>query len=139
MIVIDVNVLVAAFIADHVHHGRAFAFLTRALRDDSVIVPDAVSSGFLRIVTNPRIITPAVPTADALAFIRAVTAAPGYRGVAGLVDGIEPFLQTCAAGEASGNLVPDAYIASVAAANGCAVATFDRDFRRFDGLHTVAP
>lgn len=37
------------------------------------------------------------------------------------------------------NLVPDAYIATVAITHGCPVATFDRDFRRFDDLTVVTP
>ena len=35
---------------------------------------------------------------------------------------------------ASANLVTDAYIAAAAIAMGATVVTFDRDFRRFDGL-----
>lgn len=41
--------------------------------------------------------------------------------------------------EAAANLVPDAYIAAMAIEHDCAVATFDRDFRRFDGLRVVTP
>jgi predicted nucleic acid-binding protein len=40
---------------------------------------------------------------------------------------------------ATGNLVPDAYIASVVLGYDCPVATFDRDFRRFDGPRIVTP
>lgn len=139
MILVDVNVLVAAHASEHPHHPRARPFLMRALADDTVIVPDAVWAGFLRVITNRRIFDPPSSLSDAIGFVRAVTGAPGYRHIAGLSDGIEPFLRECAESEASANLVPDAYIAAVARSYGCAVATFDRDFRRFDGVRTVTP
>ncbi|WP_159500614.1 TA system VapC family ribonuclease toxin [Microbacterium sp. 18062] len=139
MIVVDVNVLVAAHLAEHVHHERALAFLGRALTEDLVIVPDAVWSGFLRIVTNGRIFETPSTIEHASEFVRAVVGAAGYRHVSGLVDGIEPFLRLCATSDASANLVPDGYIAAVALAHRCPVATFDRDFRRFDGIEIVTP
>lgn len=114
-------------------------FLQRSLSEDTVVVPDSVWSGFLRIVTNTRIFEIPSTLADALTFVRAVAGAGGYRHVAGLVDGIEPFLQLAADAEASANLIPDAYLAAVAVQHGCPVATFDRDFRRFDGLEIVTP
>ena len=39
--------------------------------------------------------------------------------------------------KASANLVTDAYIAAAAIALGATVVTFDRDFRRFDGLSVL--
>lgn len=39
----------------------------------------------------------------------------------------------------SGNLVPDAYLAAVALAHGCRVATADRGFARFPGLDWFDP
>lgn len=139
MIVIDVNVLVAAFLRDHPHHDRALPYLTGVLTDDEVVVPDAVWSGFLRIVTNPRIFDrPATATA-ATDFVRSVCGSARYRNAPGLTDGIEPFLRLLVDADAAADLVPDAYIASVAFAHGCAVASFDRDFRRFDGLRLVSP
>lgn len=139
MIVVDVNVLVAAHLSDHVHHESARTFLTRALAEDTVVVPDAVWSGFLRIVTNPRIFeTPSTPD-SAVGFVRAVTAAAGYRHVPGLVDGIETFLHLITESQAAANLTPDAYVAAVALTHHCPVATFDRDFRRFDGVEIVTP
>ncbi|MFT4122564.1 MAG: PIN domain-containing protein [Microbacteriaceae bacterium] len=139
MIVLDVNVLVAAHLAEHPDHETAHVFLSSVLTDDAVLVPDAVWSGFLRVVTNRRIFAIPATLAAATEFVRAVVAAPGYIHVTGLVDGIDPFLDLCTVSEATANLVPDAYIAAVAMAHGCAVATFDRDFRRFDGLSIVTP
>jgi predicted nucleic acid-binding protein len=41
--------------------------------------------------------------------------------------------------DAWGNLVPDAYLASIARAYAVPVASFDRDFRRFEGLEVIVP
>jgi uncharacterized protein len=77
--------------------------------------------------------------AEAFAFMDAVTAASSYRSVPGLPSGLGVFSQTGSAGDARGNLVPDAYVASVARALACPVATLDRDFTRFDDLRVVEP
>lgn len=40
---------------------------------------------------------------------------------------------------ARGDAIPDAYLAGLARELSCAVATFDRDFRRFAGVRMVEP
>ncbi|MFT4029322.1 MAG: PIN domain-containing protein [Protaetiibacter sp.] len=134
MIVVDVNVLVAAHLSGHPHHPVAHRYLTEALSDDTVLVPDAVWSGFLRIATSGRIFDEPSSISDAAGFVRSVVAAPGYRHIGGLLDGIEPFLALSVESGSAANLIPDAYIAAVAISHDAAVVTFDRDFRRFDGL-----
>lgn len=140
MIVADVNVVVAAFREDHPHHEVARAWLERTLTgSQSLIVPDLVWVGFTRIVTNGHIFDPPAPLSAAFEFVDAVCSAPRYVAVAGLSDGIARFQRAAEESEASGNLVPDAYIAAIAFSHAASVASFDRDFRRFDGLRIVVP
>lgn len=140
MIVVDVNVLVAAFRQDHPHHDAALPWLTDALSgDDDVVVPDAVWTGFLRIVTLPGAFRNPSPLAEASAFIHDVVSADAYLTAAPLLESATRLVALCTESQATGNLVPDAYIASVALGYDCPVATFDRDFRRFDGLRIVTP
>ena len=140
MIVLDVNILVAAHLAEHPHHSIARRWLTRALSGaETVVVPDTVWVGFMRVVTNSRIFEVPSTLAAAAGFVRAVVWAPGYRVLSGHVEGIAPFIAMCTESDASGDLIPDAYIASIARAYGCPVASFDRDFRRFDELEIVVP
>lgn len=139
MIVVDVNVLVAAHRADHPHHESAFRFLTGALRSDTVVVPDSVWSGFLRVVTHPRVFEGPSTLPEANAFVRDVVGSQRYRHIGGFSDGIDAFLQMCESSDARGALIPDAYIAAVALVHGCPVATFDRDFGRFDSVRVVSP
>jgi len=140
VIVVDVNVLLAAHLAEHVHHDRAHRWLTDALtRPDEVVIPDFVWVGFLRITTNRRIFQAPSTIVAASAFAMAVDAAQGVRSLPGHPDGIAAFLEFCVSTEASANLIPDTYLASIARSLACPVATFDRDFRRFDGLEVVVP
>ena len=101
MIVLDVNVLAAAHVVDHVHHDSALRFLTAALTNDTVLAPDSVWMGFLRVVTSRRIFVRPSTAAAAADFAPAVVAAPGYRHLGGLVDGIEPLLDLVVGGQAA--------------------------------------
>ncbi len=140
MIVLDVNVLIAAFRRDHPHHEAAYPWLATRLGGlDDVIVPDAVWSGFLRIVTHPSAMRQPSSIDEAASFVHDVISAPAYRPVRTPDDSASRLAELCQQSQATGNLVPDAYIASVALSLGCPVATFDRDFRRFDGLAIVTP
>jgi hypothetical protein len=140
VIVLDVNVVLAAFRQDHPHHERTRPWFERLLRDeDDVIVPDVVWVGFIRLVTNRRVFEVPSTLREAFAFVDAVCAASAYHRVAGLVDGLGVFRDVSVGSDSSANLVPDAYIASVALSHGCPVGSFDRDFRRFDALEIVVP
>lgn len=140
MILLDVNVLVAAFRTDHPHHAIAHPWLSEALGGhDDIVVIDAVWVGFLRLVTHPAALEQPSSLDEAALFMEEVVAAPAYLTAAPLIEGASHLVALCQQSQATGNLVPDAYIASVALGYGCAVATFDRDFRRFDGLKIVTP
>ena len=70
----DVNVLVAAFRADHAHHDTAYAWLAEARRNcvqgsDTLTLLPMVAIAFLRLVTNSRVLTEPDLIEDAIAFI----------------------------------------------------------------------
>ena len=141
MIVLDVNVLVAAFAGGHPHHEPAVAGMARALTSARLaIVPDVVWLGFARVTTTPGVLDP-TPAWDAVAaFIEAVRSHPGCaRSVRGLDADLSDYLDLCRRADARRNLLTDAYVAAVALANACPVMTFDRDFARFPGVQTVVP
>lgn len=139
MILLDVNVVLAAFRQDHAHHAHARLWLKRTLSDGTgILVPDAVWVGFVRLVTNSHIFEVPSTPAEAFEFVTAVCASPGYAGVAGL-ESVGVFRDVTLASDAWGNLVPDAYLAAIALTHAIPVASFDRDFRRFDGLQIVVP
>jgi len=72
----DVNVLVAASRQDHPHHEPARVWLEEALvksgEGQSLAVLPMVASGFLRLVTHPKIFVEPTPLDAALGFLRAV-------------------------------------------------------------------
>ncbi len=139
MILLDVNVVLAAFRQDHPHHAVARPWLESTLAAGTgILVPDAVWVGFVRLVTNTHIFEVPSSPAEAFEFASALRDSPNYSAVAGLED-LDSFRETVLASNAWGNLVPDAYLASIALTHAIPVASFDRDFRRFDGLEIVVP
>lgn len=141
MILPDVNVLIYAYYRPAPEHAAYSAWLNeiRSTRQD-LLLPTSVLTGFLRIVTNPRVIENAPSTALALSFVTALLSGAGAREVSDeaavwrrfgeLVDGDE---------QIRGNLVPDAFLAAIALSHGATVATRDRGFARFPGLRWFDP
>jgi len=136
----DVNVLINAYREDASHHEPC-----RTTIEDAVASPAAfgltpiVLSGFLRVVTHRRVFKTPTPLVDAIEFIETLRSSPQS------VD-IEPgprhwdiFTELCFEARATGNLVPDAYLAAIAIESGCEFVTTDRDFARFPGLRWHDP
>ena len=73
MIVPDVNILIYAFRAEQPDHKRYRAWLTEALAaDEPVALLGQILSGFMRVVTNPRVFARATPPAEAARFAEAL-------------------------------------------------------------------
>lgn len=140
MVLPDVNVLVYAHREDSDHHARCLTWLQRTINGDAnYAVSNLVLSGFLRVVTHPKIFKPPSALADAMAFVEqvrtqphAVCVEPGERHWA-------IFQRLCADANVKGNLVPDAYLAALAIENSCDWVTTDRDYSRFKGLRWSSP
>ncbi|HEX9886397.1 MAG TPA: type II toxin-antitoxin system VapC family toxin [Longimicrobiales bacterium] len=140
MILPDVNVLVYAHREDAPRHPEYRLWLEQVLTGPSTYgISDLVMSGFLRIVTHPRVFQDPTPPTQALAFARAVRdrenrvpVEPGPRHWA-------LFVELCQRAGARGNLIPDAYIAALAIESGAELLTTDRDFSRFPGLKARHP
>lgn len=96
-------------------------------------------SGFLRIVTHPRIFTVPTPIEDAIDFVGALRGQPNCVPVEPGSRHWEIFVNLCRDGHAKGNLVPDAYLAALAIESGCVWITTDRDYARFPGLRWRHP
>lgn len=135
MILPDVNVLVNAHREDAPGHATAKAWLEAALAGPEALgVSDLVLSGFVRVVTHPKVFVTPSPLDRALEFAdyvrsspRAVRVEPGERHWA-------LFRDLCRSANAKGNLVPDAFFAALAIESGGEWITSDRAFARFPGL-----
>ena len=141
MYLLDVSVVLAAHRGDHPHHSPVRSWLDRLVDDaEQFTVPVGVWASFLRLATNRRIFTVPTPLPDAWAFIDAVTAQPHHLLLGPGARHLALLRSLCDEGGATGDLVPDAAIATVAAEHGCAVATLDRDFARFPSVrHLLVP
>jgi len=140
MLLPDVNVLVYAFRPDSADHKRYRDWLVDMVYGESAFAcSDLVLSGFVRIVTHPRVFTNPDPLRDALDFTAAIREAPNCVPVAPGRAHWSIFIRLCEQGKAKGNLVPDAYLAALAIESGCEWITTDRDFARFPGLRWRHP
>ena len=140
MVLPDVNVLVYAHREDSAHHTACRVWLEGVVNgNESYALSELVLSGFVRVVTHPKVFAKPSPLAAALEFAEqlrsqahCVPVAPGGRHWA-------IFRSLCLEAGAKGNLVPDAYLAALAIEAGCQWVTSDRDFSRFKGLRWRHP
>ncbi|NUQ95515.1 MAG: type II toxin-antitoxin system VapC family toxin [Streptomyces sp.] len=140
MIFCDVNVLVYAFRKDVEQHAVYNPWLAERLQGDEPIgLSSVVLSGFVRIVTHPRIYRDPAPVESALDFVQALRDAPA---TVPLVEGPrhwDIFDRLCRKVGARANLVQDAYLAALAIEHGATLYSADRDFTRFPGLRWQHP
>ena len=102
-------------------------------------VADLVLSGFLRIVTHPRIFKTPTPPAQALAFCEELRTRPHATLLTPGPRHWQIFTRLCSETGARGNLVPDAYLAALAIETGSEWITTDGDYRRFRELRVRHP
>ena len=131
----DVNVLVYASRDDSPRHVACRAWLEEVVAaDDAYGYSELVLSGFVRVVTHPKVFRTPTPIEAALAFADAIRGQPHAVGLAPGERHWDIFAGLCAQAQAKGNLVPDAYLAALAIETGSEWVTVDRDFDRFAGL-----
>jgi len=132
---VDVNVLVYAHRKDAPDHERYRAWLEAWLDSDTAFgLSDLVLSGFLRVVTHPRIFNRPTPVEAALEFTDAIRSRPNCVPIAPGRRHWEIFTRLCSVAGVKGNLVPDAYFAALAIESGSEWITTDRDYSRFPHL-----
>jgi toxin-antitoxin system PIN domain toxin len=138
MNVIDANVVIALFRDDQTTHAAAMEWWQElSTMGETVTVPDIAWVAFMRIVTRQRLFPVPATLEEAWAFAEALMAQPHYVANATSPRTIEEFARLTTNSRAHGNLVTDAYIAACAAVYGGTVVTFDRDFRKFDGVKVL--
>jgi toxin-antitoxin system PIN domain toxin len=136
----DVNVLVYAHREETAHHRACREWLEGILNaDEAYSVSDLVLSGFVRVVTHPKVFKRPSAIAEALAFAEQVREQPNCVHVEPGSRHWEIFKRLCLETRVKGNLVPDAYLAALAIESGCEWISTDRDFSRFKGLRWRTP
>ena len=107
--------------------------------DEPYGLAELVLSGFLRIVTHPRIFKQPTPLPQALAFCETLRSQPNASLLRPGPRHWDIFTGLCRQVGARGNLVADAYLAALAIETGSEWITTDGDYRRFAGLRLRHP
>lgn len=131
----DVNVLVALLREGHPHHATASTWLEEtAEAGEPFSVPDVVATGLVRVGTNPRIWQDPATPQQVFEFLDDLRAEPTHLGWVTSPRAEALFRRVTLGSGVTGARVSDAWIAATAMAYKATVVTFDRDFRRFDGV-----
>lgn len=137
---VDVNVLVYAHRADLAEHDSYRPLLEQLANDDEPLgLPDAVLSGFVRLVTNRRIFTEPTAISEAWEAVDALLAAPAAIQLTAGPRHWELFRKLGNEIDAGGNDIPDAYLAAYALENSANWLSADRGFARFSSLRWQHP
>ena len=121
-------------------HLSWLGWLESEINSDSAFgLSDLVVSGFIRIVTHPRVFRAPSTLSEAMTFAEQVRERPNCMPVAPEPGHWGIFRRLCESAGVRGNLVPDAYLAAMAIEHGCEWITSDRDFSRFAGLRWRHP
>lgn len=140
MILPDVNVLVYAHRKDTPRHAEYHAWLQAVVSGPAAFgLADLVLSGFVRVVTHPKVFKVPTPVDEAIAFANAVRECENRVRIAPGVRHWSIFVDLCSHAQARGNLVADAYLAALAIEAGAEWVTTDRDFTRFPKLKMRHP
>lgn len=138
VLVLDTNVVVALFRPEHAHHEVARRWWLKTMAaGESFTVPDLVWAGVTRLLTNSRVFDVPATFEEAWRFAEAMMMQPSYLRAQLGSRVLDEFADLGLETKARGDLLTDAYIAACAAAYGGTVVTFDRDFRKFDGLRVL--
>lgn len=140
MFLMDVNVLVYAHREDAANHLAYRQWLESVINAPASFgYSELVLSGFLRVVTHPKVFEIPSPLASALSFVEQIRCLPNAVCLAPGAMHWKIFVECLEQIEAAGNDIPDAYHAALALEWSCEWVTADKGFKRFKGLKVRHP
>lgn len=135
MYLFDVNIYVHMHRKDSEHHERVFDFALSVLRGNrSFGYSPLALSGFMRIVTHPKIFKNPTDFSTAAAFTESITSHPLAVQIIPGPAHWHIFRHLCYELKPEGNFYPDVFFAALAIDSGCTWLTCDQDYKRFVGL-----
>lgn len=139
MILVDVNLLLYARNAGAQQHARARDWLEERLSGSARVgLPWPTLLGFLRLITDPRIVPkPLTVTAAWQQVERWLDAPPAW--IPQPTERHGAVLGRLLPATTSSRLVPDAHLAALAIEHGLTLCSNDGDFARFDELSWQNP
>jgi len=136
----DVNIFVYAYRNDIPEHAFYKSYLEKEINKNvDFAVSDFILSGFLRVVTHPKIFKTPALFDHAEEFTRIVRENPNAIALFSDNDHWEIFTELCKKIKARGNIIADCYIAALAISTGCELVSADRDYDRFKDLKVIHP
>jgi toxin-antitoxin system PIN domain toxin len=137
---VDVNVLVYALRDDAERHDEYRDWLDTVRRGPEPLgLADVVVSGFVRVVTHPKVFRTPTRLSIAFDFVESLRTSPAVVPIAPGARHWSVFTDLCRATEARGNDAPDAFLAAIAIENGATWCSADRGFSRYPTLRWEHP
>jgi toxin-antitoxin system PIN domain toxin len=136
----DVNLLVYAYNTADPRHDQARDWWEATVNGSVPVgLPWVVASGFIRLMTHPRLLERPLSAPEATRRIRAWLEAPGVTVIQPGRRFAELFLGFLDALGTAGNLTTDAQLAALAVEHQAEFNSNDTDFSRFPGLRWHNP
>jgi len=131
----DVNILVYAHRVDVEKHDQYLEWLESVINSDMDYgYSSLVLSGFIRVVTHPKVFE--IPTLldDAIKFVNQIQNQPNAVKISPKDRHWTIFENLIKNTNAKGNFIPDAYHAALAIESSCEWVSSDKGFKKFKGL-----
>jgi hypothetical protein len=140
MKVVDINLLIYAINKDTPHHPQAKKWLETSLSgDEPVGLAWVVILGFLRIITNPRIMPTPLSSNIAMKITEEWLCHPSVKIVVPRERHWDILKELLTPLGTAANLTSDAHLAALAIEYGARLFSTDNDFSRFAGLRWTNP
>ena len=135
MIIPDINLLVYAYAADNPFHAKAKCWWEDALNSDQIVgLPWSTSLGFIRLMSNRRLLSNPIAAEYATSIVAEWHALPNTGVIEPSKNHLGVLRQLLSESLGSSKLVMDAHLAAIAIAHHAVVHSNDTDFGRFSGL-----
>lgn len=140
MILVDANLLLYAKFADFPQHPKAKTWLETELRTPGKVgIPWQSTLAFLRLATNARLFGAPLSIEQAWAQVAEWLYQPRVWIPEPTEDHAQLLGEILSRSLPTGNLVPDAHLAAIAAGHGLVVCSADSDFAQFTGIDWKNP
>lgn len=140
MIVPDVNLLVYAYHEDDPNHEAARRWWEGLINGvETIGVPWSVSMGFVRLLSNPRVLVSPMSPSAAIVHVESWFQYDHINPISPGADHLAHLRRSLDAAGGGAKLVPDAHIAALALEWQATVHSSASDFSRFPGLQWHNP